>query len=233
MKITFIASSKETEKFVAPPSPSKEFIPEWYTQQKHEYKKNPRFNNLGKLDNANLRMCMPFLDSLTCGYTQKTWCDIYIERDKENEGIKFYYPVSPAIMAIRKNTSTVQYPKEYYPFEFVWFDEWITKTPKGYSVLITHPLNRMDLPFTTMSGIIDSDLYHHAPSGKLPFLIKNEFEGLIPAGTPMYQIIPIKRDNWEKTVINHNKDSEKRHFLQNAKFWEFYKTNFWQKKRFN
>jgi hypothetical protein len=45
-----------------------------------------------------------------------------------------------------------------------------------------------------MAGIVDSDKYHGA--GNIPFFLKEEFEGLIPKGTPYAQIIPIKRAEW-------------------------------------
>ena len=37
---------------------------------------------------------------------------------------------------------------------------WTIEAPAGYSLLFTHPVNRPDLPFTTLTGLVDSDLYH-------------------------------------------------------------------------
>jgi len=232
MNIEFIASSTETQNFVPSPKNASMYIPDWYKNQKNEYRKNPKFTQDGKLENTSIKMCMPFLDSFTNGYIQETWCDIYVEKNKNDGSINFYHSTSPKIMGVRNVASTEQYNEEYYPYEFHWHIEWINKTPKGYSALITHPMNRLDLPFTTMYAIIDSDSYHHAPSGNLQFLIKNNFEGIIPAGTPMYQVIPIKREDWNKKEIEHNLESEKRLRKQQSKFFEFYKNNFWQRKRF-
>ena len=175
---------------------------------------------------------MPFLDSFTNGYIQKTWCDIYVKKNVEEKSIDFYYSSSPPIINVRENPSTTQYENEYYPYEFHWHAEWVSKTPKGYSVLITHPLNRLDLPFTTMSAIIDADVYFHGKSGNIPFLIKKDFEGLIPAGTPMYQIIPIKRESWESEKGEYGIETEKRYKKQDSKFWGSYKKNMWVKKDF-
>ena len=36
---------------------------------------------------------------------------------------------------------------------------WTIETPPGYSMLITHPFNRPDLPFTTLTGLVDCDRY--------------------------------------------------------------------------
>lgn len=45
-----------------------------------------------------------------------------------------------------------------------------------------------------MSGIMDTDRCFD--SGNMPFFLKENFEGLIPKGTPYAQIIPIKRKKW-------------------------------------
>ena len=37
---------------------------------------------------------------------------------------------------------------------------WTIEAPEGYSVLFTHPVNRFDLPFTTLTGMVDCDRYH-------------------------------------------------------------------------
>jgi hypothetical protein len=229
VQISFIASSIETE-LVSNPIPAKNYIPSWYKNIKSNFKKQPKFSNNGKLINTDLKMCMPFLDSLTTGYIQETWCDMYVK--KETKEIIFYSSNIPKMVNFREKKSIDILENEFYPIEFTWSIEWINKTPKNYSVLICHPLNRLDLPFYTLSGIIDSDLYHHAPSGNLPFYIKKDFEGLIPKGTPMYQIIPIKRESWTHNIEKYSIKNKKKLDKQNQVFWEFYKKNFWNKKNY-
>ena len=232
VKIEFIPSSPETQISVPEPEKSSAFIPDWYKKAEPANIKNPIFKNDGSLHNTSLKMCMPFLDSLTSGYIQKTWCDIYIKNNKKDETVEFIYSHEPKIIGTRERKAIETYEFEYYPIEFFWHIEWINKLPRGYSALITHPLNRNDLPFTTLSAIIDSDKYHHAPSGNLPFYIKNGFEGLIPAGTPMYQIIPIKRDPWKKEILPFTIENKKRFSEQKKYFWGFYKNFLWQKKEY-
>jgi hypothetical protein len=62
-------------------------------------------------------------------------------------------------------------------------------------MLVTHPINRYDLPFTTWSGLIDSDRFW--ANGNLPFALKEDFIGTIPEGTPFAQLIPVKRAKWQ------------------------------------
>jgi hypothetical protein len=60
------------------------------------------------------------------------------------------------------------------------------------------------------------------------------FEGLIPKGTPIAQVIPIKRDKWKmeigskEDVIQANKVSSLLHTL----FFDGYKIQFWNRKEF-
>ncbi len=232
MQITFIASSKTTEDFVDFPKPSENYIPNFYKKIESSFGKNLVFNENGALQNNNIKMCMPFLDSFTTGYIQETWCDIYVKKENESDLSLRYSNPSPAIVNSRENKSLKTYDNEFYPVEFTWSIEWVNKLPKGYSVLITHPLNRLDLPFQTLSGIIDSDSYHHAPSGNLPFYLKKDFEGLIPKGTPMYQIIPLKRDSWVSKTENYSIENEKRFAKQRQVFWGFYKKHCWNKKQY-
>jgi hypothetical protein len=104
-----------------------------------------------------------------------------------------------------------------------------TQTPPGYSSLITHPLNRHDLPFITLSGLVDTDMT--MARGNLPFFLKEGFEGVIPAGTPMFQIIPFKRENWQmeedKSIMKIGLENE---FLTKKSVYGWYKNNKWNKK---
>jgi hypothetical protein len=73
---------------------------------------------------------------------------------------------------------------------------WTIEAPEGYAVLFTHPLNRVDLPFTTLTGIVDCDRYHdnwiHFPAR----WNDPNFSGVLPKGTPVAQCVPVKRESW-------------------------------------
>ena len=70
--------------------------------------------------------------------------------------------------------------------------------PEGYSALYTHPLNRFELPFLTMSGIVDND--HVRLPGTMPFFFLKAVTGIIPAGTPYAQIFPFRREHWQSEI---------------------------------
>lgn len=230
--IFFVPGSEEVEKFVPPPSPAKLSVPDWYKREQTDYLKSPEFNETGELINTSMKQCVPFLDAMTAGYVQKTWCDIYVDFNSEETKISF--ASSPEPMGYRDKAHLKFKYDEYYPIEFYWQIPWSARTTDGYSVFAMHPLNRYDLPFTTLAGFIDSDGYHHAPFGNMPFYIKKGFSGLIPKGTPMYQFVPVKRESWNSSPDPFDDNlAEKRIRSQISRFWGFYKDNFWQKKSYN
>jgi len=231
MKISFIPPSKEFENFVDSPSPSKNMVPKWYKDSPVFSEKDISFTNHNMITNFALKQCMPFLDSMTMGYIQTTWTDIFVE-------IKDGFPVfrqknGPYIVGQRENTS-LPLSDSYYPIEFIWKSSWIPKTPNGYSSIVSSPLNRFDLPFITGTGIVDTDDYNHMNGGQFPFYLQKGFSGLIPKGTPMYQIIPFKRETWEKEDEKFDElEMEKKIRIMSSMYYGVYKKLFWKKKKFS
>ena len=233
MKIQFIPSSIETERVVPPPNPSHNYIPQWYRDKKKRDGKS--IFEAAKNGDMGLKSCVPFLDAMTSGYIQETWCDIIIERDDNLGYATYHYSFGPEILGIRDNVSINLDTNIYMPNEFVWKVQWIPKLPKGWSLLVTSPFNNHTLPFEVASGIIDSDNFFHVPSGSLPFYVKKQKDGklFIPAGTPMYQLTPIKREVWQSEVMKFDEDTtiKNSHQIQ-KKFSGSYRNRFWQKKEY-
>jgi len=186
--------------------PAKNFLPQWYTCIKND-------------ENINAKMCMPFLDSFLTGYIVQSSYDI----DVENGNV-----VSKNV-AIRE-PKTIQTPTGYFEKEYMWSFLYNIKIENNYSILITHPLNRYDLPFITLSGIVDvDDIMVH---GSLTFFIKNGFSGKIVAGTPVAQLIPIKRESWELFYNNNLKEIGKNRYLKSSFTKNLYRNNFWHRKEY-
>jgi hypothetical protein len=227
-KILFSPKSLRSEVLVERPEPSKNFIPDWFKKIPSFENGEIKINNFGRA-NKTIKMCYPFSDCFNMGYIQKTWCDIYIERD--GDAIKYKYPSSPVIMSHREKTS-YPIPEEFYQTEFLWKLEWSPQLPKGYSLLYTHPLNRIDLPFYSLSGIVDADKFKYEKNGNHPFFIKKGFSGLIPAGTPFIQMIPFKRDEWQSDFLEFNEREQLESERVFKNFWGSYKKKYWSKKIF-
>lgn len=189
-KFQFIPNPSVNKKHSAPTA-IKKLVPDWYKKAEIHWKK-------GDEELPGLKTCLPFMDAMITGYALTTPVDIHVSKDEEgNLSIKWDRDSHPGdVLSERMGESgrTITRPAGHKDNHLIWLSSWGWKVPKGYSVLVTHPLNRFDLPFTTMSAIVDSDKYF--AWGNIPFFIKEDFEGVIPAGTPFAQMLPIKRSKW-------------------------------------
>lgn len=193
-KIIWSPASIESWKKIPTPSPSKKYIAEWYKNiPLFSSDKKIIFNKDGSWQsNATLKKCIPFLDVMISGYVQELWTDVYIDTTGEKILCDFNSSIPPVL---------IRDPPYYLPkndiweeTEFAWNTQWEPRTDLGYSCIYLHPSNRFDLPFITCSGVIDTDSWN--VPGLLPFMIKKNFRGIIKKGTPMYQVIPFKREDW-------------------------------------
>jgi hypothetical protein len=223
-----------THPFLELPSPAKKHIPEWY-------KKSPRYvdgkdkpsihDENNPSGNLGIKTCIPFLDSFTTGYIATLWQDIVVEIENGVTNIK--WSTQPDVVNGRdsQGMNTFPIPHGHDDTHYIWRVPYIIQTPPGYSVLITHPYNRFDLPFTTLSAVVDSDGI--LASGNLPFYLKKGFEGVIPAGTPIYQFIFIKRDIWESEASEYDEKYEKGTTYSVRKFFTGgYKKQYWSRKQY-
>ena len=206
------------------PALAKSFIPKWYKEAELDTPEG----------SGGLKRCIPFLDGMMMGFMLVTPCDIHVKILEDGSvDIDFAADAETAPIMERPGTTghTMPRPAGHAFNHLVWTPTWGWKAPKGYSVLVTHPLNRFDLPFTTMSAVVDSDKFFSA--GNIPWFIKEGFEGVIPAGTPCMQLIPIKRDSWMAVFDPALKDliHEQGHIARSEKHG-VYKKKFWQKKRY-
>jgi len=232
MKIGFKAYTENTQFSKHFPIPAKQKIPAWYPRiPKHtdNEKKFKFFQNGNK--NTTIKFCNPFLDSLTIGYSILLEGDVFVEKT-EDGGHSFTWPVGGERFIVAHDARQISpdmIPSGYNPIPFKFQNNWSAMTPAGYSLLFVHPLNRTDLPFFTLSGVVDTDDYH-VPV-EFPFFIKSDFEGIIPAGTPIAQAIPIKREPWSSQVTKFDKDfTNKTNVGFFSTIYRPYKNLFWKRK---
>ena len=152
---------------------------------------------------------MPFFDAMTSGYIVFLSADLEVV--KKESGMP--YLLWRTDREIVTDHSIEQWegfpcPEGYSAWLYKWHNQFGLKTPKNYSLLFTSPFNRFDLPFSTISGIVDTDSYDMAVH--FPFFIKNNFTGIIKKGTPIAQIVPKKNEYWKTELEKYD---EKKVFL--------------------
>jgi hypothetical protein len=231
-KIYFRPKDLNAENVVEPPKPANKTIPDWYRNMSpYVLKDNKAFMMPDGQTNFTIKKCPPILDTLISGYMITLPCDVYFADTKE-----YFYRANWAVdwQVVTTHHSLqvpeMKVPDGYEEHPLKWEGSWEIETPKGYSLLFTHPFQRYDLPFMTMSGIVDSDMFTR--SINIPFFIKKDFIGTVPAGTPIAQIIPIKRDSWTHEILKYDSSSMFSWNKLKIKIQNSYKTQYWQKKSY-
>jgi hypothetical protein len=208
---------------------AKSLVPNWYKDM------NTFDKNVKSLPaQINIKACVPFLDTLTSGYMIVLPADIAVKTDDDGFKVITWSDQNSDLISTRDGSEAplLPTPNGFAATHFIWNTMLALSLPKGYSCIIMHPLNRHDLPFLTLSGIVDADSMLH--NGSIPFYIKEDFEGLIKAGTPILQVIPFKRESWkivekkglfEKAAVNGKRS------LNYTYGW--YKKFSWNKKEYN
>jgi hypothetical protein len=219
------------------PQPASRFVPDWY---KNTDSYSPEyleiFNKLAPgREFSTIKRCPPIFDAISSGYIIVTHADLLIQKINGvlgytwREDLIEFHDTKQALLHPDKMTSSegldLEYPKIISP--------WAIETPKGYSCLFVPPMHRKNI-VNILPGIVDTD-YFNTPVN-FPFVVSDlNFEGIIPAGTPIAQVIPFKRDEWKMSI---DKDEKKNRQLNDqtmlirSKFSNAYRNYFWQKKQY-
>lgn len=213
-KITFW--SVRTDLDLPKPFSASRLMPEWYRKMR-----------VLKDHQMTVKRCIPFLDTLAAGYiltlpADMTW---------DTETGKFLTQSKLVLNSDHYGfqTEDVPLPPEFNPQPHKWNNYWFIKTPPGYSTLFIHPLNRLGDPFYSFAGIVDTD--KHPTPINFPFVLRHDFNGTIPAGTPIIQAIPFKRDEWNAKIIDTGKPyNYAKDYEAFSPPFAWYKRNWWTRK---
>jgi len=148
-----------------------------------------------------VKKCPPFIDAMTSGFLLPLVADLRVENGEFSwdrdvpAGELNCYGRSP--IDFHDGTQVAGTPLfDDDRFIIKFNNYWTVELPPGYSLLVMHPINRHDLPFMTLTGLVDADRYvdnfiHFPARWRDP-----DFNGILPAGTPVAQCLPLKRDRW-------------------------------------
>jgi hypothetical protein len=187
----------ELEPILPRPIPAVRGLPDWFKAMPQKAR-----STLTQEEQFTVKKCPPFIDAMTSGFLIPLVTDVRIEngtltweRDVPG-GALTSYPRSPIDFHDPSQvTGTPFFDDDEFIIKFNNF--WTIALPPGYSLLVTHPFNRQDLPFVTLTGLVDADLYR---DNFIQFPARwrdHAFNGVLAKGTPVAQCLPLKRDTWE------------------------------------
>lgn len=152
-----------------------------------------------------LKHCPPILDAMGVGITFYLPTDIHVGEDGFTWDWNF--PVltdsllSRAPIGFHLSEQTTGSPFESdgdLILKFMNF--WTVCVPDGYSILFVHPSNRYDLPFQTLSGLVDCDLFKNGYVHFPAVWTNKQFRGTLAKGTPVAQAIVVKRQHLDLEI---------------------------------
>lgn len=145
-----------------------------------------------------LKQCPPFLDALSLGILVPLACDLTVAAGRISWD--WEPPVLPDHLLTRAPVG-VHLAEQARGSGFALTDDYIVKftnfwtleAPEGWSILFTHPFGYPELPFRTLTGLVDCDRFANGLVHFPALWTAPDFEGVLPAGTPVAQAIPIPR----------------------------------------
>jgi hypothetical protein len=178
------------------PIPAVQGLPDWYKAAPQR-----AFNPTMGEETLTVKKCPPFIDAMTYGFLIPLQIDLHVQDGEFTwdfevpPGFVSEYSHSPiGFHDPSQVTGTPLFDEDRFIVKFNNF--WTIEAPPGYSLLFTHPVNRTDLPFTTLTGLIDCDRFHNSPPNFPARWHDVNFNGVLPKGTPIAQCLPVKRESW-------------------------------------
>lgn len=235
LKIKIYPIKNEYFEYLEKPYPASLKNPEWI-------KKIPLYYTEGKkLDDYNMptstiKNCMPVRDMIGCGFHIPLPCDVWVEKIKDPNGkeiTNFRWSLGNIPLVephMKEQSSGYPVPEGYEETPYKFNNFWIIETPKNWSCIFKHPSYYEDLPYKIFDGLVDTDKY--PSSVNFPFYIKKDFIGLIEKGTPIVQVIPFKRENFNVKFHKYNSNLLFKWYKASCNFFNMYRTHFRTKKNF-
>lgn len=143
-----------------------------------------------------VKQCPPFVDAMGAGIVFPLIADLTVK-----DGVFEWDSGLPAhpLARLTRSPIGVHLPEQLtgFPgadperFAVKFTNGWTMRLPEGWSMLFSHPHNRLDLPFRTLTGLVDDFAggFVHFPA----LWVDEDFEGVLQAGTPVAQAVLVRR----------------------------------------
>jgi len=202
---------------IAHPYPASQSVPDWFKNMPTDFEEHP-----------TVKRCPPFLAAMGTGYIIPAPLDTRLKMTGEGGFTEF------GGARIFSGHFSKQYPGAPFAGNRVlkFRNPWIIVTPPEYACLITAPINRFELPFVPLTGIVETGTYYKEVHLPMVCLLQPGQSFELHRGAPMIQVIPIRREEWTSRMAAMD---DALNLKQQAMFDanpHTYKEEFWKKLRF-
>jgi hypothetical protein len=149
-----------------------------------------------------VKQCPPFVDAMSHGFVIPLPCDVHVR-----DGVMSWNWDRPPLTVDAHPASPLSFHDPAQAAGTPFFDPdavivkfnsfWTIELEPNYSLFATHPVNRSDLPFRLLTGMVDSDRFHDIGVLFPAVWTTPSFEGVLKKGTPVAQCFPVERANLE------------------------------------
>jgi len=180
---------------LARPVPAREGLPDWLKTMPAT-----AFSKLHGQDIRTVKQCPPFVDGMAHGFLMTLPCEVTVAGGRFSWNWNLpplsanMHPRAPLSFHVSDQVEGT--PLQINGRTLIKFNSfWTIELEAGYSLYATHPANRDDLPFRTLTGLVDSDRYNNVGILFPATWLDADFEGTLPAGTPIAQCFPVARED--------------------------------------
>ena len=141
------------------PIPASSALPEWLRAMPPK-----AFSEIHGREIRTLKQCPPFVDAMRHGFMILLPCDVAVENGAFAwdwtipEPATAHHPRAPLSFHVPEQLAGAPFANRQAAIKFNSF--WTVELEEGWSLFATHPVNRSDLPFRLLTGIVDSDRFY-------------------------------------------------------------------------
>ena len=176
------------------PVPAQLALPDWLRQMA------PRVPSaVHQRSVRTVKQCPPFVDAMTHGFMILLPCDVNVHHGEfswdwalppvsaaghPRAPMSFHVPEQIAGSPLANGRQVA--------LKFNSF--WTIELDAGWSLMAVHPINRADLPFHTLTGMVDADRFNDVGINFPAIWVEPAFEGVLARGTPVAQCYAVSRE---------------------------------------
>ena len=193
MKVQFRCPPELTD-ILPRPYPAKRGLPDWL---KRMAATAPSTDVSGEI--RTVKQCPPFVDAMGFGFMVPLVTDIRVDRGK----FEWDWELGPSsVGGYTRSPLSFHLGEQLAGAPFAQADSaaikftnyWTIETSPGYALLVTHPFNREELPFRTLTGLVDTDHYKNGCIQFPALWCDPDYVGVLERGLPIAQCVVVARD---------------------------------------
>lgn len=146
-----------------------------------------------------VKQCPPFVDAMTHGFMILLPCDVTVEGGQFSWNWALpalsthHHPRAPLSFHVPEQIAGS--PLAHDARSAIKFNSfWTIELPENWSLMAVHPVNRDDLPFRLVTGMVDADRFNDVGINFPAIWTDTHFTGVLARGTPIAQCYPVRRE---------------------------------------